>query len=129
MPKTRFFIFFNLKFIYRNNKKITKNEKIMLWKIKIDENVCKKSFLTFYFLDFSFIDDCLIFIVADWSSPHCENKKSEPRLLAYGTEKHEKIILWTENFVLKINKKVLGRMKQFDSISRLVRLRQFLSCL
>ena len=35
MPKTRFFIFFNSKFIYRKNKKITKNEKNILCKTKI----------------------------------------------------------------------------------------------
>ena len=29
----------------------------------------------FYFHDFSFVDDCLIFTVADWSNPHREKKK------------------------------------------------------
>ena len=41
----------------------------LLWFFKILMNtVCKKSWLTLYFHDFSFIGDCLIFTVADWPS-------------------------------------------------------------
>ena len=38
----------------------------------------------FYFHD---VYNCFIFIVADWSRRHRENKKSDPRLFTYGNFK------------------------------------------